>query len=252
MLLAVDIGNTHIHLGLFNGKRLIRDWKLPSQVYLSDKEYFRKIKKQIPKDFQVEEACLASVVPDLTRILQKALIRLTGNIPLIVNQKNTGGLKIKVDRSKEVGADRIVNCLAAYELYGAPAIVIDFGTAITFDLISGKKEYLGGVIAPGMELTAKALHLNTALLPEVPLGKPRKVRGTNTRDCIQSGIYYSSIGLSETIISRLKKELKWKNPKIILTGGQAKLISPHLKVSHRTDPNLTLKGLYTLYSNSIL
>lgn len=243
MLLAIDIGNTHIHVGLFQGKKLIGNWKLLSKIQFSQKEYLGQVKKLSPKIKEVKQCAIASVVPPLTRVFQKVAIALTGSMPIVVNATNAGGLKIKVDHPKEVGADRIVNCLAAYELYEAPAIVIDFGTAITFDLVSKKKEYLGGVIAPGMELTAKALHLNTALLPEVSLAKPKQVRGTNTQACIQSGIYYSSIGLAETIIARLKKELAWRHPKIILTGGQAKMISPELKVFHKLDPYLTLKGL---------
>ncbi len=245
MFLAIDIGNTHIHLGLFKGKKLIGDWKIASKLQFSEKQYLAQIKKLSAKIKQADQCAIACVVPPLTRVFQKVAIELTGLMPIIVNSKKNGGLKIKVDDPKEVGADRIVNCLAAYELYGAPAIVIDFGTAITFDLVSKNKEYLGGVIAPGMELTAKALHLNTALLPEVPLSKPKKVRGTNTKNCIQSGIYYSSIGLAETIIERLKKELGWRHPKIILTGGQAKTISSQLKLKHQVDVDLTLKGLFS-------
>ena len=243
MFLAIDIGNTHIHIGLFKEKKLIGNWKLLSRIQFSEKQYLGQIKKLSSKIKEVKQCAIASVVPPLTRVFQKVAMELTGAMPVIVNAANAGGLKIKVDHPKEVGADRIVNCLAAYELYGAPAIVIDFGTAITFDLVSKKKEYLGGVIAPGMELTAKALHLYTALLPEVSLAKPKQVRGTNTQACIQSGIYYSSIGLAETIIARLKKELGWRHPKIILTGGQAQMISPQLAFPHTVDPHLTLKGL---------
>ncbi len=247
MLLAIDIGNTHIHVGLFLRKKLIGNWKLLSGIQFSQKRYLDQIKKLSPKIKEVRQCAIASVVPPLTRLFQKVAMELTGSMPIIVNAANAGGLKIKVDHPKEVGADRIVNCLAAYEFYEAPAIVIDFGTAITFDLVSEKKEYLGGVIAPGMELTAKALHLYTALLPEVRLVKPKQVRGTNTQACIQSGIYYSSIGLAETMIARLKKELGWRNPKIILTGGQAKMISPQLASPHTLDPYLTLKGLSLFY-----
>lgn len=247
MFLAIDVGNTHIHMGLFKGKKLVDDWDLPTKIQYSDKQYLAKVKKLSAKIKQADQCAIASVVPPLTRVFQKVAIALTGSMPMIVNARNSGGLKFKIDNPKEVGADRIVNCLAAYELYGGPAIVIDFGTAITFDLVSKNKEYLGGVIAPGMELTSKSLHLHTALLPEVPLIKPKRVRGTNTRTCIQSGIYYSSIGLAETIITRLKKEMKWSKPNIIVTGGQTKLISKELHPAHITDEMLTLKGLF-LYS----
>lgn len=250
MLLAIDIGNTHIHVGLFKGKRLVQDWDLPSHLGTGSKKYSDRLKRLSPLIKQANGCAIASVVPPLTRIFQRVAMELTHRMPVIVNARHTGGLKFKVDRPKEVGADRIVNCLAAFELYGAPAIVIDFGTAITFDLVSAKKEYLGGVIAPGMELTRDALHYRTALLPRIDLVKPKKVRGTNTKTCIQSGIYYSSVGLAEAIISRLEKELRWKRPQVIVTGGQAKLVSKGLKHKHHTDPNLTLKGLQILSKNT--
>lgn len=249
MLLTIDIGNTHIHIGLFKGGSLIKDWDLPSEPTWDEKKYLSRIKRLSPLVKRAKHCAIASVVPVLTRVFQKVAMNLTGALPIIANAKNTGGLKLKVDNPKEVGADRIVNSLAAYELYGAPAIVIDYGTAITFDLISAKKEYLGGVIAPGMELTAKALHLHTALLPEISLIKPKRIRGTNTKTCIQSGIYYSAVGLTEAIISRLKKELHWPKPKIIMTGGQSTLISPQLFYSHKVDPLLTLRGLWLLAKN---
>ena len=246
MLLAIDIGNSNVHLGLFRGKKLVKDWNLPSRPDWSFEKYFSLIKPVIARSAKRDEAiscAIASVVPLLTRIFQKVGMELSREMPLIVNAKNCSGLKVKVDHPKEVGADRLVNALAAIELYGAPAIVVDFGTAVTFDLVSAKKEYLGGVIAAGMQTTAEALHRRTALLPEIRLARPKRVRGTNTVACMQSGIYYGAIGLIEALVPRLQKELRWSRPKLILTGGHAALISHELSLPHKLAPKLTLQGL---------
>lgn len=259
MLLAIDIGNSQVHLGIFQGKKLVRDWTLPSQPAWSTQKYLSLVKPVIARSSSssviaksakrdeaispINHCIIASVVPVLTRIFQKVGMQLAHEMPLVVNVRNCGGLKIKVDHSREVGADRLVNCVAAYELYGTPAIVIDFGTAITFDLVSAKKEYLGGVIAPGLGTAAEALHRRTALLPEIRLARPRRVCGKNTVTCMQSGIYYSAVGLIESLLPRLQKELRWRHPKIILTGGQASLISPAIGLPHHLSPKLTLQGL---------
>lgn len=257
MLLAIDIGNTNVHLGLFQGKRLLRDWNLPSQPAWSAKKYLSLIKPVIARRTKsaaaiyikkISHVVIASVVPSLTRTFQKVGMELAREMPLIVNAKNCGGLKIKVDYPREVGADRIVNAVAAYELYGAPAIVVDFGTAVTFDLVSAKKEYLGGVIAPGLGTSVEALHRRTALLPVIRLARPRHVCGTNTVSCIQSGIFYGAVGLIETLVPRLQRELGWRRPKLILTGGHAALISPALRTPHLLAPRLTLHGLQIIHS----
>ncbi|OGS44730.1 MAG: hypothetical protein A2539_03845 [Elusimicrobia bacterium RIFOXYD2_FULL_34_15] len=233
-LLAVDIGNTTINFGLFENGKLISKKKVLSKKFKSNpyKNYCKAI--------------ISSVVPNLTlktkKIIKKATVVINKNIPI----------KIKIKNPKQVGTDRLVNALAAKKIYGYPAIIIDSGTATTFDIISKKGEYIGGIIAPGIRISAEALNEKTAKLPKINLTNINKnklnVVGKNTEEAIKSGIIYGHVGLIREVVNEIRKQNpEIRNAKIILTGGYSKLLSSFF--SFKTDENLTLKGLQIISEN---
>jgi type III pantothenate kinase len=234
MLLAIDVGNSNIIFGIFEGERLIKQWRLQTFPFL-----FPKIK--IP----VDKVVIASVVPSLDRKLVTAVKKRFRLNPFFVTAQNIAGLKIKLVNKKEVGADRVVNALAAYKIYGGPAIVFDFGTATTFDVVSARGEYLGGAIAPGIMLARDALYRQTAKLPKIKIEAPRRVIGKNTRQAMRSGLVYGCAAMAEGMIERIKSSLvpRPSSLKIIATGGLAPLICKYLKLIDKIDLELTLKGL---------
>lgn len=228
MLLTIDIGNTSTIFG-------------PSGLRIKTQPAI--LKKTLKKIGRTDRAIVSSVVPQMDKIIKKYF-----KSAIFVNHLKFNKLmKIKVKNPAEVGADRLVNAYAAYKLYGGPAIVVDFGTATTFDIIGADGSYLGGLIAPGIQISADALHEHTAKLPKVKVQLPKNVIGRSTVEALQAGIYYGYIGLVEGIIERLKSRGKGQgSSKIIATGGYAKLISKRTKVFDKIDPDLTLKGLYLL------
>ncbi|MBI5400168.1 type III pantothenate kinase [Candidatus Saganbacteria bacterium] len=245
MLLTVDLGNTNIVFGLFKGEKLVREWRYPTAAIR-----YPAIKTSIDK------IIIASVVPECDSSLRRELYKRYGCLPHFVTAKNIPGLKIKLKKIKEIGADRVVDAYAALKLYGAPVIVVDFGTATTFDVVSAKGEYLGGVIAPGLSLSRDILHERTAKLPKVTIKAPRKVIGTDTVSALQSGLVYGYAAMVEGMIQRIKSEIR--NPKfeinyksqtlnskitVIATGGLAALICKYTDVIDKIDQQLTLKGL---------
>jgi len=234
MILTIDLGNTNIVFGLFKGNRLIRQWRRPSDRY-----------KKIPHNFKCEGVVVASVVPVLDAPLRTEIKKRLGANPHFVTGKNIRGLKIRIRNKSEVGADRLVDALAAYKLYGGPCLVVDFGTATTFDVISKKGEYLGGIIAPGVVLGRDALYERTAKLPKVSISAPRSLVGKNTVSAMQSGLVYGYVAMVEGMVERIKSQIpSYKSQiKVIATGGLAKLICKYTKVVDRIDTTLTLKGL---------
>jgi len=232
-LLAIDIGNTTVNFGLFEDKKLKKSVKVFSR---------RLPDKDIPfGDFDI--AVISSVVPELTANIVKKIKKLS-NVQrvIVVNSKNVP-IKLKVDIPEQVGADRVVNALAAREIYGCPAVVIDLGTATTFDIVSKKGEYIGGVIAPGIQMSIDALYEKTAKLPRVNLKSPEDIIGKNTNDAITSGVIFGNVGMIKEVMSRLKSErLKVKKLKVILTGGYAEMMSKYFH-DFEVDCDLTLKGL---------
>lgn len=240
MILTIDLGNTNIVFGLFDGQRLVRTWRRPSDKY-----------KKLPRNFRCEKVIIASVVPELNQGLRKAVEQHLGVKPHFVTAENIKGIKVKLANKREIGADRVVDALAAYRLYGGPAIIVDFGTATTFDLISGKGEYLGGAIAPGILLARDALFERTAKLPKIKIKPPKSVIGNDTVSAMQSGLVYGYVAMVEGMISRIRSKIQdprsKTNPrtkiKVIATGGLAGLICKYTTVVDTIDPLLTLKGL---------
>jgi type III pantothenate kinase len=190
----------------------------------------------------------ASVVPALNGVFEELVLKYFGKKVFFINHINNGGLVFKTSNPKESGADRIADCVAAYSLYGGGCIVIDFGTATTFDCIDSKGRYLGGAIAPGPAISAQSLSLKTAQLPQVEMKKPSKAIGSNTVECIQSGLFFGYVGLIKELIARIKKEMKVNH--IIATGGLAGLMSGEIKEIKEVSPDLTLEGIRIIWEKS--
>ncbi len=250
MLLCIDIGNTNITLGLYEGRQLGPRWRLATTHERMPDEFGVQLlgllghKEIVPEE--IDCAVIASVVPQLTeRWVQVCQIYL-GCRPLIVEANTHTGVQILIDNPQSVGADRIVDAAAAHQLYGGPACIVDFGTATTFDAISSKGDYLGGAIAPGIGIAADALAQRTAKLPRVDIAAPPNPIGRNTVHAMQSGLLYGYIGLVEGMVTRFRVELG-ADMKTIATGGLAELIAQHTDILDITAPWLTLDGLRLIY-----
>lgn len=253
MILVFDIGNTNIVLGVFDGKNLIQHWRISTSTQRTDDEYGILLRalfesSGIPMK-KVNALVISSVVPPLMLALEKMSKKYFNVEPLVVGPGIKTGISIKYDNPREVGADRIVNALAGYELYGGPLIIVDFGTATTFCAISAKGEYLGGAIAPGIGISTEALFARAAKLPRVELVKPPTVIGKNTVNSMQSGIIYGFAGQVDAIAGRIKKEMQ-ADPLVVATGGLADLIARESSVINKVDPLLTLTGLRIVYERN--
>ncbi len=250
MLLVIDIGNSNVTVGMFRGQDLAASWRLRTEVHRTADEYAVLLKSLLAGDnlstSDIRDAVVASVVPPLISTFQDAIGRHLGIQPLVVEVGIKTGVRICTDNPREVGADRIVNTLAAYRLYGGPAIVIDFGTATTFDVVSEEGDYLGGAIAPGLELAVEALFQHAAKLPMVELTRPKHAIGKNTVTSMQSGLIFGYVGLVEGILRRIKRELGGK-ARVIATGGLADIIVRETSLVEFTDPQLTLVGLRLIH-----
>ena len=250
LLLAVDIGNTNVTVGVFDGEKLKVTWRIASDVHRMPDEYASVLLNLLPLEKisagSVRGAALCSVVPSLEVTFISLLERYFGTTPLVVGAGVKTGVNIAMENPREVGADRVVNAAAAHRLYGGPVIVIDFGTATTFDAVSREGDYLGGAIAPGIEIAAEALFLRTAKLPQVELTRPKNAIGRNTVSAMQSGIIFGYIGLVEGIVARIRQELGGK-ARTVATGGYAKIIARETPDIEIVNPDLTLVGLRMIY-----
>lgn len=250
MLLVFDVGNTKTMIGVYARGQWIADWRVTTHLdHLAD-EYYVLLKSLLEDrslSFEkIRGAVIASVVPPLTTIFEELTTRVLGRPPLIVGPGIETGIRVRVDNPNEVGADRVANTAAVHALYGGPAIVLDLGTATTFDVVSVEGDYLGGAIAPGLGISAEALVRRTAKLPKVELTLPEKVIGSNTVAAMRSGLVLGYLGLVKELVSRLKEELGG-NPKVIATGGMAELVSEWTQAIDIVNPRLTLEGIRVLY-----
>lgn len=253
MLLALDVGNTNIAIGVFRDSELVETWKIRTEAERTCDEYMVVLRgllqtcPEIPE--QISGVIISSVVPPLTPVFQKLSREMFGVKPLTVGPGLKTGMPIKYDNPQEVGADRVVSALAAFELYGGPCIVVDFGTATTFDAVSAQGEYLGGAIAPGVQISAEALFAKTAKLPSIEIRKPEKAIGRTTVASMQSGLYFGYSGQVSVLIDRIQAELGG-NAKVVATGGFASVIQSEIAAIDHTEPHLVLLGLCFLFNRN--
>jgi len=251
MLLAIDIGNTNITFGVFEGDKLRATWRSATGVHRTSDEYSSFIVNMLryrnleTKD--ITDGVMCSVVPPLITTFEEVFTNYFKIKALVIEAGVKTGVRICMDNPKEVGADRVVNAVAAHNIYGGPCIVIDIGTAITFDAVAQNGDYMGGAISPGIAIATDALFTRTAALPRVDLTHPKKAIGTNTVAAMQSGIVYGYVGLIEGIIARIRSEMDGK-VKVIATGGYAKMLADETKIIDTVDLDLTLIGLKIIYN----
>lgn len=251
MLLAIDIGNTNIHMGLWDQDKWALSWRAQTVPSKMPDEYAVLIHSFLEsadlRFADVTGLVIGSVVPVLTSAFAELAEKYFHLTPLIVSDKTNTGVRLKVDNPEQVGPDRIVNTAAVVRLYGAPAIVIDLGTATTFDIVSGDGCYCGGAIAPGIGIASDALVSRTARLHKVDLVPPPNPIGANTIHAMQSGIFWGYVGLVEGLVARLKTAMAEPNIKVIATGGLAPLLNEHTDIIDLIAPELTLEGLRIIY-----
>jgi len=251
MLLVIDIGNTNIVMGVYEGRRRISDWRIRTERNTTEDEFNVLISHLFsesgikPRD--IDETIISCVVPPMVGILNAFCLKYLGDAPLWVDAKSSPQMPIRVHNPAEVGADRIVNAVAAYDRYKTSLIVIDFGTATTFDAISEKGEYLGGAISPGISVSAEALFMKASKLPRVEIfSPPEYVIGKDTADSIRSGIIYGYAGLVDGMVRRMKSEMG-TDPGVLATGGLADLMAHVSKTIEKVESTLTLEGLRIIH-----
>lgn len=256
MLLVIDVGNTNIVFGIYQGKKLLNNWRISSEKNRTSDEYgllFEQIfRYHVLEADDIDSIIISSVVPPLMHTLSAMCVKYFDINPILVGPGVKTGMDIKYDNPKEVGADRIVNGIGGYERHGGPLIIVDFGTAITFDAISKEGDYLGGVITPGIGISSEALFLRTSKLPKVEIVKPDKVIGKNTVNSIQSGLVYGYVGLIDYIIENMMNEMSTNGEtvKAIATGGFASLYGKESKYISSVDKMLTLEGLRIIFERN--
>lgn len=253
MILVFDVGNTNMVIGVFDNDKLLTNWRVRTDNLRTCDEYGMMINALFDynqlKTSDISAVIISSVVPSLMMELEELSHKYFFCKPLIVGPGIKTGLAIKYDNPREVGADRVVNAVGAFEKYGGPLIIIDFGTATTFCVVNEKGEYLGGAIAPGVRTSTEALVARAAKLPRVELVKPKSLIGKNTVASMQSGIIYGFAGQVEGIVNRMKKEIG-ENVKVIATGGLASVMAKETEVVDIVDELLTLNGLRIIYENN--
>ena len=253
MVLVIDVGNTETTIGIFELEKLSQRWSISTLIYRTADEWaviIRTLFEMSNYTFSdIEGVVISSVVPTVDSYLSTAFIKHFSLTPFFVVPGIKTGINILYDNPSEVGADRVVDAVAVTNLYELPSLVIDFGTATTFDIIDAQKNYLGGAICPGLGISAEALFTKTAKLPKVQIMKPKKVIGKTTTSSIQSGLYYGYLSLVEGIVKRIRNEFgEFKS--IIATGGMSFLIASELNFINYIDEDLTLKGLYIIYGKN--
>lgn len=247
MLLVIDVGNTNITLGVFEEEKLKASFRLTTNTARTSDEYglilCDLLKARNIEINEIKSVTIATVVPKLMHSLASGIIKYLGITPLFVGMGTKTGIKIGTTNPKEVGADRVVDAVAAFELYGGPVLVIDFGTAITYDLISADGTFIAAVTCPGLRIAANALWNDTAKLPEIEIARPDTILAKDTVTSMQAGLVFGCIGQTEYIVKRMLKEAGIEQCRVVATGGLGKIIADATDVIEVYDPNLTLMGL---------
>ncbi len=252
MLLVIDAGNTNITLGIFKEEELIASFRMTTKTPRTSDEYGITIcnllnnRKVAVSD--IEAVIIASVVPGIMHSLKNSIIKYLNHMPIEVGAGTKTGIKIATANPKEIGADRVVDAVAAYDIYGGPLIVIDYGTATTYDLITEDGTFLAGITSPGIRISADALWRETAKLPEIEIKKPASILAKETISSMQAGLVYGYIGQTEYIVKKIIEESGFRNMKVIATGGLGRIIAEATDIIQIYDPNLTLKGLRIIYN----
>ncbi|WP_044915622.1 type III pantothenate kinase [Butyrivibrio sp. WCE2006] len=254
MLLAVDVGNTNIVFGVLKGKNIVGSFRMMSQTAHTSDEYGNNIiamlrNNGIDKD-EINGIIISSVVPNVMYALVNSMIKYLGKKPYIVGPGIKTGIRILTKNPNEVGPDLVVGAVAAHEIYGGPAIVIDFGTATTYVLINENGDFVAGVVSPGIRISAKALWEDTAKLPEIEIRKPESILAQETISSMQAGLVYGQIGQTKYIINEMKRESGFKDVKVIATGGLGRLISDECDEIDIYDNNLLIQGLRIIYDKN--
>lgn len=254
MILVVDVGNTNITCGIFKEAELITTFRMTTKIKRTSDEYGMMIidllKMNGVKKEALEGAIIASVVPNVMHALNGAMVRYLGVTPIIVGPGTKTGIKITSENPREIGPDRIVDVVAAYEKYGGPVLVLDFGTATTYDLVTEDRCFGVGITAPGIGISAKALWEDTAKLPEIEIKKPKSILAGETVSSMQAGLVYGQIGQTEYIINQIKKETGLENLKVVATGGLGRIIADETDTIEVYDKTLTLDGLRYIYEKN--
>lgn len=254
MILVIDVGNTNITFGVYEGKGLVTTFRMMSKMQRTSDEYgiiIRELLTTNRVDFEkLDGTIIASVVPNVMHALTGAVRRYLKTEPLIVGAGIKTGIRITSENPKEIGPDRIVDVVAAYEKYGGPTLVLDFGTATTYDLVTEDGKFGVGITAPGIRISAKALWEDTARLPEIEIKKPDSILARETISSMQAGLVYGQIGQTEYIIHQVKKETGYNNLKVVATGGLGRIIADGTDAIDIYDSSLTLDGLRILYEKN--
>ena len=255
MLLVVDIGNTNITLGVFKDEEIIATFRLNTKIQRTSDEYgmliteLLKLKNILIED--ISNVIIASVVPDVMHSFERSVINYLGTKPMIVGPGIKTGIKMVTGNAHEIGADRIVDAVAAYEIYGGPVIVIDFGTATTYDYITADGAFAAGITAPGIQICAKALWQDAAKLPAIEIKKPDSILAKDTISSMQAGLIYGNIGQTEYIIDKIKDETGIEDMLVVVTGGLGRLIAESTDKIDVYDSQLTLKGLKLIFEKNV-
>lgn len=254
MILAVDVGNTNITFGVYREKELLKSFRLTTKISRTSDEFGMTIMELLRINgiaiSEITGISMASVVPNIMHSLTGAMVRYIGREPLIVGPGVKTGIKVVTENPRGVGADRIVDAVAAYEKYGGPVLVLDFGTATTYDLVTEDGNFAACIIAPGIRISLMALSNEAAKLPEVEIQKPRSILAQETISSMQAGVVYGQIGQTEYIIRQVKKETGYENLKVVATGGMGRMISQETEAVDIYDSSLTLEGLRIVYEKN--